>query len=494
MELIEFTNSLAKEGGLRSHIHFETFVYKLLEKHLYQQSKTIVSPESQNMSDSYIDFLLPEGINELSGPIGVVVKFVKRNINSYFATIRRQCETMSESPEIKGLLFILATEISVDKKSELKIFAQKMIKLEVNIWDLNDLSVIANAYPEYLPEIIYNLEKVFINSVVTKSLEGEPNQWKEKRKEYIGQLNDEYKRNDLVLFLGSGISKDANIPEWSELVTDLLVTMISEKLKDNGIDIASDVQKLIVNEIKENINSSPLLQARYIRTGLGEKFTEAVSKSLYKNIENGKSETSDLLKAIKRLCMPGRRSIGIKAVVTYNFDDLIENHLKDSDILHMSVYRESDICSQDELPIYHVHGYLPRETSEFEESPENLLVFSEEGYHALMLDPYCWANITQLKFLRENTCLMLGLSLTDPNLRRLLAIAARKTNQPRHFAILKRHKITNQSHDPLSQTAINSFITVDQELQEESFRELGLKLLWVDDYNEIPNILDSIRA
>ena len=494
MKLREFTNNLAMENGVRSYIHFETFVYKLLEKHLKDQSKKIFSYENQNMSDGSIDFLLPDGINDISGPIGVVVKFVRKNINSYFAAIRRQCEKMYDSPSIKCLLFILSADIPDEKKDELLIFARKATGLEVAIWDLVELSKIASNYTEFISEIVYNLEKELINSVVTKSLEGSPNQWKEKRNEYIKQLNEVYKKDDLVLFLGAGVSKDANISDWNVLVTDLLVAMISEKLNDNGVKLNINEQALIISQIKENIDSSPLLQARYIRTGLGKKFIEVVTKILYKSIDNGQKGTSDLLKSITRLCTPRRNSLGIKGVVTYNFDDLIEYHLKESNISYVPVYRESDTCSKEELPIYHVHGYLPRETNGYDESTENLLVFSEEGYHALMLDPYCWANITQLNFLRENTCLMFGLSLTDPNLRRLLDIAARKTHHPRHFAILKRQTINNKLHNKdIGLSAITSFITVDQELQEESFRELGLMILWVDDYKEIPGILDSIR-
>lgn len=182
MELREFTNNLARENGLRSYMHFETFVYKLLEMHLQEQSKQILSYENRKISDGSIDFLLPEGINEISGPVGVVVKFVKRNVNSYFATVRRQCENLKEISSIKSLLFILAADISDDKKIELKNIGAKISGIEVYIWDMSDLSKIADKYTECLPSIVYNLDKEFVNNVVSKSLKGKPNQWREKRK------------------------------------------------------------------------------------------------------------------------------------------------------------------------------------------------------------------------------------------------------------------------------------------------------------------------
>lgn len=493
MDFREFINNLSKEPGLRSYMHFETIIYKILELHLQQQNKKILHYGNDNISDNFIDFFLPDGINEYNGPTGIIIKFVKNNINSYFATIRKVSEKIKVAPSFKALLFILASDIPDEKKVDLANLASKITGLKIDVWDMANLSEIANNYTEYLSETINNIEKVFVNNVISKSLEGKPNQWKENRKEYIKQLNTAYINDDLVLFLGAGVSIGANIAGWNELVTDLLVTMISEKLKDNGIIINADEQNLIIDQIKTG-NSSPLLQARYIRTGLDKMFTEVVTKILYNNINNSNSGTSALLKSLTRLCAPRRSSIGIRGVITYNFDDLLEFHLKESNISHLPIYRETDTCSQDELSIYHVHGFLPREATGYDELSENLLVFSEEGYHAVMLDPYCWSNITQLNFLRENTCLMVGLSLIDPNLRRLLDIAARKTHKPKHFAILKRQTLTDKlKNSTITLKALNSFLTVDQELQEKSFRELGLNIIWVDSYEEIPGILDSIR-
>jgi len=91
---------------------------------------------------------------------------------------------------------------------------------------------------------------------------------------------------------------------------------------------------------------------------------------------------------------------------------------------------------------------------------------------------------------------MLGLSITDPNLRRLLDIAARKTEVAKHFVVLKKSTFTKniKSVENIREDMIQKFAVVDEKLKEKSFQELGLNIIWVEDYGEIPKILDSIRS
>ncbi len=89
-------------------------------------------------------------------------------------------------------------------------------------------------------------------------------------------------------------------------------------------------------------------------------------------------------------------------------------------------FKEDDEVNPNDLPIYHVHGYLPQHSTDFDNNSDNLIVFSERAYHTIYADPFSWSNIIQLYTLKENTCLFIGLSITDPNMRRLLDISTRK--------------------------------------------------------------------
>ena len=125
-----------------------------------------------------------------------------------------------------------------------------------------------------------------------------------------------------------------------------------------------------------------------------------------------------------------------------------------------------------------------------EDSPNTDLIFSEEDYHKVYRDAYCWSNLAQLNYLREHTCLFIGCSLTDPNLRRLLDVARRNNEKPRHFAFLRRNNVANNGK--VDQKALELYKDIDASLRERYYAALGLNIIWIDNFDEIPQILRSL--
>lgn len=126
---------------------------------------------------------------------------------------------------------------------------------------------------------------------------------------------------------------------------------------------------------------------------------------------------------------------------------------------------------------------------------------NEDGYIAAeiklyrhMLEPYNWANISQLNYMINNTCLFIGLSMTDPNMRRLLEIAAQKRiendSDCQHYAIMRRFRMKESAEVD----SIKSFERVNETLQESFFKELGVNVIWIDEFSEIPAILKQIKG
>jgi len=88
-------------------------------------------------------------------------------------------------------------------------------------------------------------------------------------------------------------------------------------------------------------------------------------------------------------------------------------------------------------------------------------------------------------YLRENTCLFIGTSLTDPNLRRLLEISKNNSPNSLHYII----KLDEWSKKIKDNTLSSTF----KFFEENSLRHLGIQVIWINQYEEIPEILNRIK-
>jgi SIR2-like domain len=52
-------------------------------------------------------------------------------------------------------------------------------------------------------------------------------------------------------------------------------------------------------------------------------------------------------------------------------------------------------------------------------------------------NPYSWANLVQMSLLLSQSCLFVGVSLTDPNIRRLLDACVALPIAHKHYAIMR---------------------------------------------------------
>lgn len=466
-----------------AHIAIEKLVFIMMEDYLKSQNKRLV------LENYNFDMILPDGIDDEEGCIAVEIKMY-RNGYTFSSRILNYIRHFSiNRGEITKLLLIVVNELP--KKIKKRIEEQnEQLNFELIIWDINDLIRIFSLNESLFANTYNNLNTVLLKDTINNGISRNNRTYLEKRKKYIEQLHLQYKNDNVVLFLGAGASSEAKIATWDVLISELFVALVDKELSANNICIEEEDKKKIVKAIAAQNGNSPLLQTRFLRNGFENDFEDLVRKILYKD----SVDSSELLEEIGQLCVPSRGKLGIRAIVNYNFDDLVEKNLKRLRINYHSIYGEGMIPETDELGIYHVHGFLPQGKENYENLTKSLLVFSEEGYHKLMLEPYNWANISQLNYMMNNTCLFIGLSMTDPNLRRLLEIAAQKIKENdgdcQHYVIMRRFRIKEQAE----RGSIKSFERVNETLQESLFKELGVNVIWIDEFSEIPALLKKIKG
>jgi len=287
----------------------------------------------------------------------------------------------------------------------------------------------------------------------------------------IESLTSALQTGKLTLVCGAGVSIGAGIPSWNNLLLRLLESMMIKISNDHSISL----KNVSANEFQRRLGSSSLMIGKYLKSNLGKDFLPELREALY----DGNPTSCDLIDAIVDVSRPQRNSKPLDSIITFNFDGLIEENLKSSNVKHSSIFTEGLRSNPAELPIYHVHGFLPRKGRI---SKETEIVFSEDAYHTQFIDPFSWANLIQLNKLSQNTCLFIGLSLTDPNLRRLLDVSNRKdpTNNLNHFIIKKTPSFSNSSETIDKMTIL---------LEEQDANELGLNVIWVENFDDIPDVL-----
>jgi hypothetical protein len=364
---------------------------------------------------------------------------------------------------------------------------------QIAVWGVEELRRLADEHPAALLQADWPTPL----QVATTSLPPSSPQpdYTASRERSLADLQAVYASEGISLFIGAGASVEFGLPSWSEIIADLYGSALEEELGSS----LTPQELAHLQRLSVRLNSdSPLQAARAVQRALtqrGKGFEERLSSVLYRDV--GVDRGRPLLWAISDLCMATRRGSRVHSVVTYNFDDLLEENLTSRRVRALPVFEASAAPSADELPVYHVHGFLPRDRASDARLEREPVVFAEQQYHALYTDPYHWTNIVQLNAIRERTCVFIGLSMTDPNLRRLLEIGSRSSERVRHYAFLKRRTRPDLLREDASlgevpEATVGSFLAWHHGLAEEVLRDLGVQIVWFDDYGQIRDAIQVL--
>jgi hypothetical protein len=380
--------------------------------------------------------------------------------------------------------------------------------------------------------------------------------------EAIDTLRNACHQGNLTLYLGAGVSVGNGLPTWEQLVLAMYFAAVS-KQHLGGWRPFPNYLYAIAEWYLDNSREPLEITARKLRNLYGEQgqaeFRESLRNTLYGGFVDADGNLTDdphpdqllfansTLEAVAALCShthAGKRAV--QAVITYNYDDLLEMALGSQAC--QPVYGEGSIAA-DKMPIYHVHGFVPLVGKG---SAPGEIVFTEDQYHRAARDPYSWSNLVQIRSMSGSIGLMIGLSLTDRNMRRLLDAVAKAPIDSQQFVLLQRPRalpppdedLDNIHHkaieylDRFKRSGVKSAETqteavmtakagvkadyptlrrsqpgtkgplyheeiagiieqverLDAEQQEAVLAQLGIAPIWYDEHQEVGPILDQIRG
>ena len=351
----------------------------------------------------------------------------------------------------------------------------------------------------------------------------------------IAAVREAYGKGNLTLYLGAGVSIANGLPPWDKLVLAMYFAAISQQSMGGWRPFPNylfAIAEWHLSRFHEPLEITARRIRKYYPTD--SDFLENLRQTLYAGYfypESARFEPLKLeelrnanrtLDAVARIC---ERSVintkGARAVITYNYDELLETALG---MFPFQTFWKPTSTVLEKLPIYHVHGFVPIEAGQGSEPEE--IVFTEEQYHLAAYDAYSWSNLVQIQNMSSSVGLMIGLSLSDRNMRRLLNAIVSLPHHPTHYALLQAPKWQAPSEaelDDINAKAIeykkrfeksgvkkpdikskpNSQIKgiikeverLDIEQQAFLLNQLGVRPIWYKDHNtDIPKIIDKILA
>ena len=420
--------------------------------------------EKRSQNSNYIyDIFLPEGLKnairplggkyvslDLKGPTGVEIKG-----RLLFDTISRYGDLYAELLNYNEVSSFLLIYIEGQVPSSVYRYINHKYKGRFHILSLEQflgIQLPRNTRGSVISEATYD--------------------WRNDRDRTMEHAKVSIAENNFSLFLGAGVSMSANLPCWWNLLAGMI-----NRCKQ-GIFKEADLDQLT----KVCCNSS-IVMGRFIRMMMEsksneEEFYQCLHEALYNGVD---SYSSPLITEICHLIQFKRQQA--QSIITYNFDDVMERALKSCGIGNYSIFGQNQ--PQQLFPIYHVHGFVPFENKE---NIKSLPVLSEEEYHRVYANSYNWSNVEQIHALSRTTCLFIGLSMTDPNLRRLLDIANKDSEaDPRHFVFLP--CIDSFGKNKAAEVKNNEAMRI----QKEMFEELGLRVVWYKGHNdELPKFIKAL--
>lgn len=299
------------------------------------------------------------------------------------------------------------------------------------------------------------------------------------KSDILEKARDAFNNNRFSFFLGAGLSMDAKLPSWSELLAALLESEDNKPFKY--------INKANSDSIFSSMGYSTIVAGRYAQDGFlhnsvnneadnNQQFIERIRKVLYKRYNKKSLLIKSVAQAVKRK-KPAQ-------IITYNYDDLLENMLSSKAFYSVS---DNYIPRTKSIPIYHVHGMISRDKTKASNS-----VLSEREYHQLYRNPHNWANIVQLNALYTSTCFFVGFSMTDPNQRRLLELAREKDicsdviGELPHFVFLKKDHLKGEAAEVVNEEHWHEI--------EIMMSDFGLNVIWFNEFEELPKIINYISG
>ncbi len=438
-----------------SHLEIQSYILSLLD--IQKDTSEIDKKIDLRSGLITVDIYCPQGIRilNLDKPLAIEVK-VGLLMHSYERELRKGLEFINMFPNSEYWVVYADTRLQVPCKYDEKIKFISLTTLKAMV-----------QRPTIEQQDTHHTEDKESLSIQRDV----PDQ-----KTLIDKAAKALVNSNCSFILGAGISVDAGSPLWDDLLKNLI----------NSINKLRPLDSQDYQDINGKCGWSTLITGRYI---IGNNISrddliDGMRSNIYtlppRNYKTPLTALPRIAKIIKRF--------NVESSLTFNYDEFLEDALQNESVKFDTIIDKGSM-KKGRHAVYHVHGLISRKANQASSYP----VLSEKEYHLLYSNNFHWSNIELLHALMRNTCFLLGLSMTDPNLRRLLEMARYDDGgTPRHYIFMRK--------DPLNANRpLNAKDDKHWQIIEDQYAELGLNIIWYDynplkknDFSDLAKKLDLI--
>lgn len=335
------------------------------------------------------------------------------------------------------------------------------------------------------------------------------------------------KNKHYALCLGAGICHGI-MPDWQELTFDILKATIDPALTTNEFDTIcqklgwslDSILQAVLNYVQESGGSTSkfeeLIQVSIYskiinnatKYGLGSKLQRFISDPFHRNTSDiidlynffvDNYELSSLFQISRFLIEAEKKHQAPSAILTLNADVLLHSlltlmQLKEefdntgkangTDFRYKAVHHviESD---GHKIPIYHIHGSIVPLTRK-RDARQNL-VFQETSYHAVSGSNHSWQQVIFQFYALKNRFLFIGLSMSDPNVRRWLAHTSSVLNND-----IINLPGENRNATPHIWVTPKAKFETERKLKQLGLSHLGTKVGEIEDWSKLHFALTNL--
>jgi hypothetical protein len=332
-------------------------------------------------------------------------------------------------------------------------------------------------------------------------LRGNPAYLSTLARDALADAQEAHQRGRLGFLVGAGLSTAIGLPGWSAF-NNALVERAFERHAPDGVEGADGdphapvdgrlehaATRRLSRAYLDQLQGQSLAAVDFVRRRTGADFHVVVRGALYDWPSLRAYAPTEVHYALCRLAVETQPPY--PCLHTTNYDDLLERALAVVSGKRPVAIHASRRLVPDGPRVVHLHGYFPYEAPQSAKSRlARELVLSDLDYSRLSNDHAAWTNRELLALLDSRSVMIIGMSLTDPNVRRLFAYlsdAPRREEGPQHFVVLQ-----HRHPDGDRPEAIEAARLVDED-EHDFWKARGVKILRIGSWDRLNYLLRRIR-